>query len=389
VPCASWGGLPKRMILTAGEPGARLTHRLLAWFSENSRSLPWRFTSDPYAIVVAEFMLHQTRVSTVLAYYDRFLQRFPSWEALARSSLDDVLKSWEGMGYYARARNLHRLARQVSDPYRGQLPQSKEALRALPGIGEYTAGAILSMVFGQDEPAIDGNVRRVLSRLFALTADPGTHPGRRQILQAARSLLPPGQAGTFNQALMDLGALICTPRHPACPACPWVENCLARQRGLQDELPIRSPSRPLPHYDVAAAVIWREGKILIAQRPPSGLLGGLWEFPGGKRLADESLKDCAAREVREELLIEIEVGPLLARIDHAYTHFRITLHAFTCRYEGGEPRAIGCTAWRWVRPEKLDQYAFPAANRRIIDQLRQCETGPADQAWMPDRIGQE
>ncbi len=347
-----------------------IAHALLSWYQNNRRELPWRDTRDPFHLAVAEFMLHQTRVRTVLPYYEHFLQRFPDWAALAHASLDDVLKAWEGLGYYARARNLHALAQRVCSQYEGRLPDSLDALLALPGIGLYTAGAILSIGFGQDLPAIDGNARRVLCRVFQITAHPASAEGARRLQETAASLLPPGQAGTFNQALMDLAATICTPRRPACDNCPLSAVCRARQLDLQGLLPVRRPRKALSHYDIAAAVVWHNASVLIAKRPPRGLLGGLWEFPGGKRQSGESLEDCLVREVREELGIEVEVGPLLTTVEHAYTHFRITLHAYDCRYVSGEPRCMGCTEWKWVAPQDLADYAFPAANHAIINIVR-------------------
>ncbi len=356
--------------MTGGTDPSPLTQRLLDWYQHHQRDLPWRRTKDPYRVTVSEFMLHQTRVQTVLPYYRRFLELFPDWPSLAAAPLDRVLKAWEGLGYYARARNLHALAQRVCSEYGGHLPESEEALLALPGIGTYTAGAILSICFGRDLPAIDGNTRRVLCRVFQITQDPTGPEGRRRLQAIAASLLPPGQADIFNQAWMDLGAVICTPRQPACDECPLSDACRARQLQAQEALPVRRPRKALPHHDIAAGLIWRGEHILIARRPAKGLLGGLWEFPGGKREPPEKLEECLAREVREELGIEIEVARLLTTVRHAYTHFRITLYAFHCRYISGEPQAIGCTAWQWVAPQQLDQYAFPAANRAIIESLQ-------------------
>ncbi len=356
--------------MTGSTPHNWGTQQLLTWYQHNRRDLPWRSTKDPYHILVAEFMLHQTRVQTVLPYYNRFLRLFPDWTSLAGASLDDVLKAWEGLGYYARARNLHALAQQVCTQYHGQLPDSAEALLALPGIGSYTAAAILSICFGQDRPAIDGNARRVLCRMFQITADPTSGEGLRRLQEMATSLLPPGQAGSFNQALMDLGATICTPRRPVCSRCPLSKQCRARQLNIQESLPVRRATKPLPHYDIAAGVIWHDKHILIAQRPPHGLLGGLWEFPGGKPEAGESLEECLVREVGEELGIEIQVSELLTTVEHAYTHFRITLYAYHCYYVRGEPRNIGCTAWKWVTLQGLADYAFPAANHAIIKAIQ-------------------
>ena len=353
--------------MTTGNAAPRdLASKLLHWYEHNQRDLPWRCTHDPYRITVAEFMLHQTRVPTVLPYYERFLQRFPDWVALAKAPLDDVLRVWAGLGYYARARNLHALARRVCSEHGGRLPDSRDALLALPGIGPYTAGAILSIAYGHDQPAIDGNARRVLCRLFQIDVDPASREGVRRLDEAMSALLPKGRAGAFNQALMDLGSDVCTPRRPSCDRCPLREGCRAQQLGLQDALPVRRRRKPLPHYDIAAGVIRHEGRILIARRPPHGLLGGLWEFPGGKREDGESLEECLVREVREELGIEVQVGRVLTVVQHAYTHFRITLHAYECSYLSGEPRAIGCAAWKWVTPDELSEHAFPAANRAIL-----------------------
>ncbi len=356
--------------MTGNTSSHQLAQQLLTWYEEHRRDLPWRHTRDPYAITVAEFMLHQTRVQTVLPYYQHFLKLFPSWKSLAEAELDQVLKAWEGLGYYARARYLHALAQRVCAQYGGQLPNSLEALLALPGIGPYTAGAILSICFGQDYPAVDGNAKRVLCRLFGIQADVNSPQTTRRIQELATEMLPPGQAAAFNQALMDLGSSICTVRQPSCAPCPWDGACQARRLNMQEQLPIRRARKPIPHYEIAAGVIWRNGFVLIAQRPPNGLLGNLWEFPGGKRESGESLEECLVREVREELGIKIRVGQLLAKVRHAYTHFRITLYAYHCQYLSGDPQCLGCTAWKWVRPQELGQYAFPAANHPIIQALQ-------------------
>jgi len=348
----------------------QIQDRLLAWAYAHRRDLPWRGERDPYRVWVSEVMLQQTRVETVIPYYRRFLARFPTLRSLAEAELDDVLKAWEGLGYYARARNLHRAARRVMEHHGGQLPAEREALLALPGIGAYTVGAILSLAFGQDAAVLDGNVRRVLSRLFAINGDPRSAATRRRLWNLAEALLPPGQAGPFNEALMDLGATVCTPRGPRCADCPLSEGCQGHQGGDPERYPTRVERRPLPHYDVAAGVIWRGDQLLISKRHTDDLLGGLWEFPGGTRESGETLEECLVREVREELGIEIAVGDLMMAVRHAYTHFRVTIHVFHCRYLSGQPQALGCADWRWVRPDELDDFAFPAADRRIISSLR-------------------
>ncbi len=347
-----------------------LAQDLLSWFAREQRDLPWRRTRDPYRIWVAEVMLAQTQVATALPYYERFLSRFPDVQALAASPLAGVLKAWEGLGYYARARNLHRAAREIVAHHGGRIPSDPVLVRALPGVGEYTAGALLSIAFGHDEPALDGNVRRVLSRLFHVVGAPGASATLDILRSRARAILPKGAAGAFNQALMDLGATVCTPRRPRCPQCPLGAHCEARRLGDQEQLPARRRRTKLPHYQVCAAVTWQGERVLIAQRPAEGLLGGLWEFPGGKQEPGESLAECLRREIREELGIEIEVLAPVVSVQHAYTHFRITLHAFHCRILGGEPHAVGVADWRWVRLDELDRYAFSAADRKVIAALR-------------------
>ncbi len=346
---------------------AQLHAPLFEWFDRSRADYPWRRTSDPYTVWVSEIMLQQTRVASVIPYYERFLERFPTLADLAAAPLDDVLKRWEGLGYYSRARNLHRAVRIIVDELQGQIPSTVEGLRNLPGIGRYTAGAIASIAFGVDAPVVDGNIIRVLSRLADITEDVGKSSTQSHIWEIASSLVPSGRAGSWNEALMELGNRICTPRAPDCGNCPLADFCQAQKLGVQEFRPVKTPKSPTPHYDVTAGVIRRgDGRLLIAQRPTTAMLGGLWEFPGGKREKDESLIECLQREIREELGIEIRVGPQITTVRHAYSHFRITLYAFDCQYVEGEPQAIGCAAWEWVSPSDLERYAFPVTDQKII-----------------------
>ncbi|MBN1359962.1 MAG: A/G-specific adenine glycosylase [Sedimentisphaerales bacterium] len=345
---------------------------LLRWFDRAARDLPWRRTKDPYAIWVSEVMLQQTQVETVRPYYERFLRRFPTVQHLARARLDTVLKLWEGLGYYSRARNLHRAAGQIVARYDGHLPPTGEELVTLPGIGAYTAGAIASIAFGRREPVVDGNVTRLLCRVFRIRTDPKDSATQKEIWRLAQELLPTRRAGDFNQALMELGSEICLPRRPLCAECPLCRVCQARQHDEETVLPLRRARKAIPSYTIAIGVIYnRQGRILIDKRKPEGLLGGLWEFPGGKKEPSESLQKALRREVREELGIQIRVGRLLAVVDHAYSHFRVRLHAFICEHLSGTPRCITCSDVRWVSPASLRRYAFPAANTKIIQALRE------------------
>jgi len=344
-----------------------LADQLLGWFRPDDRQVPWRHSSDPYRVWVGEVMAQQTQIATVLGRYDRFLTRFPTLSSLADSSLDEVLKAWEGMGYYGRARNLRSAAKEVMAAYGGRLPEDPKRLRQLPGIGPYTAGAIASLAFGQDEPAVDGNVRRVLSRLFDIA-----RPTPRRLEAAARRLIEarPGRAAALNQAMMDLGAVLCTPRAPGCESCPLSVHCLALARGSVADRPPTASRRRLPHQTVGVGVVWREGRVLIARRPPSGLLGGLWEFPGGKLESGESAAAAVKRELMEEVGVEVRVGALIDRVDHAYSHFSVTLHFHEAEYISGRARPHAASEVRWVEPGALGDYAFPAASHTIVDRVR-------------------
>lgn len=298
------------------------------------------------------------------------MERFPSLEALANATEQEVLQVWEGLGYYSRARNLHRAARQVMEEQAGQIPASREALEKLPGIGRYTAGAISSIAFGKDEPALDGNIRRVLARVFNVSLPARSPEGERLLWNLAEATLPIGRAGDYNQALMDLGSSICTSRAPACLICPIMSLCEARELGVQEERPVLEAKPAVPHYLVTAAVIHRAGQVLIARRPPNGLLGGLWEFPGGKVEEGESLQAGLLREIREELGVSIAVGEPFGVYLHGYTHFKVTLHAFCCCLTDDEPKALHATEIRWITAVELDDYPMGKIDRQIARRLQ-------------------
>jgi A/G-specific adenine glycosylase len=337
----------------------RFAPRLLDWYRQNKRILPWRDSPDPYAVWVSEIMLQQTRVETVLPYFERWMARFPTVEALAAASQEEVLALWEGLGYYSRARNLHRAANVVVETFGGEIPSETRALRSLPGIGRYTAAAIASMAFGLDEPTLDGNIRRVFSRLFALPA-----PSEKELWALAEKHLPHGNAGDFNQALMDLGATICTPRVPACAQCPISAFCDAYRAGTPEDFPRRKAKKKVPHHLLAAAVVIREEKVLLAKRPSRGLLGGLWEFPNARveSLPEEALPAALSAEYGLSLRV---VSPLMV-VRHAYTHFRVTVHAFRCISEDDIPKL---ESFAWVEKTALDSYPMGKVARSIAREV--------------------
>jgi A/G-specific adenine glycosylase len=348
---------------------------LLPWYDRHAADLPWR-GADAYRIWLSEIMLQQTQIETVIPYYKRFLESYPTIQHLAAAPLDDVLKQWEGLGYYSRARNLHKTAGIITRDYDGQFPRTVKELKTLPGIGPYTAGAVASIAFGVQASVLDGNVIRVFSRLIDLDDAVNTSATKRKLWQMADDLVPAERPGDYNQALMELGQKICTPTSPDCAICPVQSRCLAYANSTQDERPVKKKRKPTPHYDVAAGIIRDDDdRLLIAQRPLDGLLGGLWEFPGGKQEEGETLPDCLKRELREELAIEVDVGALFVKVDHAFSHFKITLHAYECRYLGAlpphdEPQTIEVRAWAWVTEDELTDYSFGKADREVIAALQ-------------------
>jgi A/G-specific adenine glycosylase len=348
-----------------------LRRRLLAWYEKNRRRLPWRETRDPYRIWVSEVMLQQTQVKTALPYYRRFSKEFPTLRKLADADLGDVLKWWEGLGYYARARNLHRAAGMLAACGGGRVPDRWADFRALPGVGDYIAAAVLSIAFERPHAVVDGNVKRVLARLRMMGA-PTNQTASRKIFQAeADRLLDRRRPGDFNQALMELGALVCTPASPSCPACPLARSCAAHLGGAVARYPIRVASRPVPEEQIAVGVVFKNGRVLITRRPAQGLLGGLWEFPGGKLREDESPAAACVREIKEEVNLDVTVAEPLAQVRHAYSHLRIHLHVFRCRFRAGRVRLNGPVDHRWVRVAEIDRFAFPRANLKFIPLLKQ------------------
>jgi A/G-specific adenine glycosylase len=346
-----------------------IAEALLEWYGTQGRDLPWRRTRDPYAIWVSEVMLQQTQVETVVPYYLRWMERFPSIEALAEAPIDDVLNLWEGLGYYRRAHGLHQTARRLWEAGRVTLPDTVPELEALPGIGPYTARAVGAIAFGRDVLALDGNLRRVLARLFDVSQDVTTPEGERRLRDLGESLVPKGKASVFNQALMDLGASVCIPRAPKCVECPLRPMCAAFEGGVQEERPLRKPRTAPPHRELVQAVLRRAGRVLVGRRPRGGLLGGLWAFPGAVLVSGESPRVGLRRAVGENMGMKMVTIWELGDVDHAYTHYSVTAHAFVCDVGAGSPTCNDLEALRWVDVSQLDGLAMGKVDRRIATLL--------------------
>ncbi len=363
--------------------------RLVDWFRTHQRDLPWRRTRDPYKIWVSEIMLQQTRVETVIPYYERFLERFPTLEALAEAPEEDVLKLWEGLGYYSRARNLQTAVREVQSSYGGKVPDEPRDIATLKGVGPYTAGAILSIAYGKPEPAVDGNVMRVLSRFFLLRDDIAKPATRKKMEKLLRSTIPEEAAGDFNQALMELGATICTPRSPHCLICPVMESCEGRLAGEEEALPVKTKAKPPRDERRLAALIMgrggQTGRILVRRRPETGLLAQMWELPHVlasaetpelPRMAEEYTEAaassgaagaalCAALE--EEGLPELAASGLLTKADHIFSHIHWHMEVYRCSLAVIEDTILP-EQYRWVTPDELTTLALPKIFHKLLSQ---------------------
>ena len=358
----------------SGDPAkAHFSAELLRWYKREKRDLPWRRTKDPYHIWVSEIMLQQTRVDTVIPYFNRFMGRFPTVRDLAEAPEDDVLKHWEGLGYYSRARNLQSAAKEVAATYGAKVPSDKKAVSGMKGVGPYTAGAILSIAFNQPEPAVDGNVMRVLSRYFLLEDDiarPATRVGMESL---ARSLIPEGEASDFNQALMELGALVCTPKSPSCGECPVALHCLARREGRERELPVKSKAKPpKPVWRMAALVEGtgdRRGQVLVRQRPGTGLLASMWELPHAELSGPDEWEDLSrggerlAEALRTEDGLAVRPGRHLGDAQHVFTHLVWQVRVVGASLD--EPEALP-DRYRWVGEEQFENYAWPNVFRKLL-----------------------
>jgi len=342
---------------------SKIQSNLLQWFKKNRRDLPWRKTTDPYAIWVSEIMLQQTQVATVTPYYQKFLKSFPTLSHLAKANLSKVLKVWEGLGYYSRARNLHRASQIVLNDFHGKIPDTLKNLLSLPGIGQSTAGAILSFAFDKEAPILDGNAKRVLSRLFAVSGSPGERKTEQLLWEISESLIPKGYSNPFNQALMDLGSMLCTPKDPQCPKCPLRHLCKGYLSGEPEIYPLRIIKKAIPHIAAASAVIEKDGKVLLWQRPPKGLLGGLWEFPNWKIEIKQNLRlRLRLRNyIKKEIGLNVKVKESIGTFHQTYSHFKLTLQVFDCQSINGNAKG------EWVPIRNLPLLPLSRIHRRIAE----------------------
>lgn len=356
-----------------------IRRKLLAWFDREKRDLPWRNTSDPYAIWLSESMLQQTQVATVIPYYHRFLSKFPTVKALADADLDEVLRLWAGLGYYARARNLHRAARMVANQFGGKFPATAAALRELPGVGDYTAGAVASIAFGECTPVVDGNVSRVFARVFDLRSDVRTGAGKSLVWQIAAKLVPENRSGDFNQALMELGATVCLPKAAArCLSCPLRGECEAAARGTVASLPIRTQKTAVKREVHVVAAIESRGKWLFVRRPASGLWGGLWEMPtiassapAAQKAGAESGTAALAADVAESRVSRDRIVSKRPFCDftHQLTHRTIRFVGHHCRLKGSPPKSKSADE-RWLTLDEAADSGISNAMQKVLAELR-------------------
>lgn len=347
---------------------SKFTSKLLRWYGSRRRSLPWREKPRPYAVWVAEIMAQQTRIESMLPYYKKWMKRFPSVKKLAQANEQDVLAVWEGLGYYTRARNLRKGAQVVMSEHGGRVPADWDALRNLPGIGPYTAGAIGSLAFGLDKPAVDGNAIRVLSRVFNVSKPVDSASGKQQIWVLAAQYLPSGRAAEYNQALMDLGARVCSPRSPKCLVCPVASECVSRRIGIQEQRPVQSEAKQIPMRQFAAAVIWQAGKVLVVQRPASGLLAGMWEFPN-LQLRQSGAKAQLAREMKKRFDVNIQLQGRTGVYERTYSHFHARLQVYESKLNGVRPMLRGEQQAAWVKPKKLAALPMGKLDRSVANSL--------------------
>ncbi|MEE4243652.1 MAG: A/G-specific adenine glycosylase [Desulfopila sp.] len=354
-------------------------YRLLRWFRNFSRDLPWRRTYDPYHVWLSEIMLQQTQMERGVAYFERWLKRYPDIQAVARSSSYEILKYWEGLGYYARARNLHKAARLMHSEYEGRVPCEYDELLKLPGVGPYTASAIASIAYNADIPVVDANVERVFARIFDIDEPLKSKGVHQKIMKIAWEMLPSGEARNFNQALMDLGGMICTPRNPDCGNCPVIKECAAYAGNFVEERPVKNTKQVTIPIEMATGMLCKNGHIFIQQRRDDDIWGGLWEFPGGRVERGETPEEALLREYWEETRFTVEIREKITTVTHFYTRYKVTLHCYLCCLPGESmlPALHAAQKYHWIQKDQLENYAFPAGHRKFIDFLKKTDKGRA------------
>ena len=338
--------------------------------------MPWRDCSDPYKIWVSEIMLQQTRVDQATPYFNRFMEHFPTVYDLSEADQQEVLKVWEGLGYYSRARHLHAASKLVVEEFDGQVPDNWDDINELKGVGPYTASAVLSIAYQKKHAVVDGNVIRVLSRYLGIEDDVRSTSTKNTIQDAADDLIPTERPGDFNQAVMELGATICTPSNPDCKQCPLQANCVSFKTAKTEKIPYKSSTKKRPHHNIGVGIILNgDEEVLIALRPEDAMLGGMWEFPGGKQKENEEIEETVKRELNEELDIEVSITKPFMKLDHAYSHFKITMHAYLCELQEGTPKPKSSQEIRWITITELADYPFPKANRKLTEKLMHLNEG--------------
>lgn len=348
-----------------------LQKALLNWFNENQRDLPWRHSYEPYQIWISEIMLQQTQMDRVTLFFTRWMNTFPDVATLAAASEHQVLKCWEGLGYYSRARNILKTAQLLITRYQGKIPESRKELLQLPGIGPYTAGAIASISFNRDVPVVDANIERIFARLFNIDLIPGSPEAKRLHWQKAEILLPKDHSRNFNQGLMELGALICRPKNPDCSACPLAPHCQALKYDIIPERPVPKKSKQIIPIEMATGVLIHNGQLFIQQRLADDVWGSLWEFPGGRMKKGENPEQTVVREFLEETEFKVQVESKITTTLHHYTRYKVTLHCFLVTLAGqdSDPVLHAAQDFRWIPAEELANYAFPAGHRKLISYM--------------------
>jgi len=341
------------------------TLSILTWYNKQKRILPFRDIDDPYRIWLSEVMLQQTQIETVIPYFQKWISKYPTIRSVAAADQELLLKLWEGLGYYSRCRNFHKASKIIIEKHGGVIPDNWSEFRALPGVGDYTAGAVLSIAYNQLYIAIDGNVKRVIARILGLKHLSNINMSRME--RYLKNNISTDNPGDFNQAMMELGAQVCSPKNPRCGSCPISIECKAFASGSSESYPLPVKKNKVPHYTIVAGLIWREDKFYIQKRGDGGMLAGLWEFPGGKVEGGESLTDALRREIKEECGAIPKISKKIGTIKHSYTHFTITFHGYHCEENG---RSMRCQQnSKWIKPNQIDEFPFPKANHKLFSIL--------------------